>query len=66
VETIRLSLTGTGRDGHWFRITHRGFFYAEVRTCAELGKLVDLADLKEVLLVLLLCQPGVCLRFRCV
>jgi hypothetical protein len=49
VDTIRLSLTGTGRDGHWYRIKHDGFFYAEVRTCAELGRLVNLADLREVL-----------------
>lgn len=49
VETIRLSLTGTGRDGQWFRIKHNGFFYAEVRTCAELGQLINLADLRELL-----------------
>lgn len=49
VELINLSLTGTGRDGRWFRVTRDGFFIAEVRTCAELGRLVNLADLSEVL-----------------
>jgi hypothetical protein len=66
VDVISLTLTGTGRDGRWFRIRHDGYFYAEVRTCAELGRLVNLADLRELLLRLLLCLPGAPLRFRCV
>jgi hypothetical protein len=47
VDTIRLSLTGHGRDGHWFRIARVGFFHAEVRTCAELRRFVNLADLSS-------------------
>ena len=31
VDEISLSLTGTGRDGHWFRVTRDGYFYADVR-----------------------------------
>jgi hypothetical protein len=49
VDLITLSATGSGRDGQWFRITCNGWFYAEVRTCTALGQLVDLAELREVL-----------------
>jgi hypothetical protein len=47
VDAISLSATGTGRDGEWLRVTSDGFFVGQVRSCRDLAKLVDLADLKE-------------------
>lgn len=44
---ITLSQTGRGRDGQWFGIRHDGWFFAEVRTCAQLCELVNLPDLRE-------------------
>jgi hypothetical protein len=46
VDVIRLSLTGTGRDGTWLRIRRRGFWVADVRTVAELAAFVPLASLE--------------------
>ena len=53
VDLITLSLTGSDRDGKWLRVTRDGWFHAEVRTCAELARIVDLADLRETLACLL-------------
>ena len=50
VDLIRLSDTGTNRDGEWIRITRRGYFVAEVRTVEELARYVDPAELEEALL----------------
>jgi hypothetical protein len=50
VETIRLSCTGTGRDGEWLKVKRRGYHVADGRTVAEVAGLgVDLDDLREVL-----------------
>jgi hypothetical protein len=38
VTPISLSLTGTGRDGDWLRVSYPGMFVAEVRTLAELAE----------------------------
>lgn len=48
VECIRLSCTGTGRDGEWLRVKRSGFHLADVRTVDELTGLgIDLADMHE-------------------
>jgi hypothetical protein len=47
IDAIRLSLTGTGRDGEQLRISHLGFFIAEVRSVDELRRYVELAELHE-------------------
>jgi hypothetical protein len=48
VECIRLSCTGTGRDGEWLRVRRFGIHVADVRTVSELAGLgVDLVDLTE-------------------
>jgi hypothetical protein len=48
VECIRLSCTGTGRDGEWLRVKRHGFHVADVRTVGELARLgIDPADLTE-------------------
>jgi hypothetical protein len=46
VDVIRLSLTGTGRDGTWLRIRRGGFWIADVRTVAELEAFVPLGSLE--------------------
>lgn len=46
VDVIRLSLTGTGRDGTWLRIRRRGFWIADVRTVAEIEAFLPLAGLE--------------------
>lgn len=46
IDVVRLSLTGTGRDGEWFRLSRRGWFVAELQSVAELAELVDLATLE--------------------
>jgi hypothetical protein len=43
IDAIRLSLTGTGRDGEQLRISH----LAEVRSVDELRRYVELAELHE-------------------
>ncbi len=48
VDVIDLSLTGTGRDGTWFRVKQYGFFAGEVRTRAELVKLIGHAAVNEL------------------
>jgi hypothetical protein len=49
VEHIRLSCTGTGRDGDWLRVKRHGYYVGEVRTVGEVAGLgVDLADLREM------------------
>lgn len=46
VDVIRLSCTGTGRDGEWLRVRRGGYHVADVRTVAELVSLgIDLTDL---------------------
>lgn len=45
IDVIRLSLTGTGRDGEWLRISRRGIHVADVRTVDELTRYVDLTKL---------------------
>ena len=49
VDVIRLTLTGTNQDGEWFRVSRDGWLIGRVRTCRELARLVDLADLREAL-----------------
>jgi hypothetical protein len=44
IDVIRLSLTGTGRDGEWLRVSWWGWFVAELRSVAELATVVDLAQ----------------------
>lgn len=46
VDVIRLSLTGTGRDGTWLRIRRRGYWIADVRTVAEVAAFLPLASLE--------------------
>jgi hypothetical protein len=46
IDVIRLSLTGTGRDGEWLRISRSGIHVADVRTVDELAGYVDLAELR--------------------
>lgn len=46
IDVIRLSLTGTGRDGTWLRIRRRGFWIADVRTVAEVEAFLPLASLE--------------------
>jgi hypothetical protein len=49
VEQIRLSCTGTGRDGEWLRVKRHGYHVADVRTVGELACLgIDLAELREM------------------
>jgi len=50
VDVIRLSCTGDHRDGEVFRISHDGYFIAEVKTVAELSRYLDLSALEESLL----------------
>lgn len=45
IDVIRLSLTGTGRDGEWLRISRWGIHVADVRTVDELTRYVDLTEL---------------------
>jgi hypothetical protein len=49
VDVINLSLTGNHRDGELLRVARWGWFVAELRSIAQLSKLVDLADLEEAL-----------------
>ncbi|MGO9294893.1 MAG: hypothetical protein ACLP52_13630 [Streptosporangiaceae bacterium] len=51
VEVIRLTLTGSNRDGECFRVSHYGSFVAEARTIDELREHVDLAELEEALAI---------------
>ena len=51
VEVIRLTLTGSNRDGECFRVCHYGFYVAEARTIDELREHVDLAELEESLAI---------------
>jgi hypothetical protein len=51
VEVIRLTLTGSNRDGECFRVCHYGFLVAEARTIDELRDHVDLAELEESLAI---------------
>lgn len=46
VDVIRLSLTGTGRDGTWLRIRRHGCWIADVRTVAEIETFIPLASLE--------------------
>ena len=50
MDVIRLTLTGTNQDGEWFRVRRDGWLIGRVRTCRQLSRLVDLADLREALL----------------
>ena len=48
IETICLSCTGTGRDGHWYRVKRGQWHIADVRMVEQLvGLGIDLADLRE-------------------
>lgn len=49
VDLIRLTLTGTNKDGEWFRVSRDGWLVGRVRTREQLARLVDLADLREAL-----------------
>lgn len=49
IDVVRLSLTGTGRDGEWLRVSRWGCFVTELRSVSELARLVDLATLEEAL-----------------
>lgn len=51
VEVITLALTGDGRDGHWLRLSYRGYFVAECRTVAELARYFDISELEDALRV---------------
>jgi hypothetical protein len=50
VDVIRLSMTGTHRDGERFLICCDGYYIAEAASIAELSQHVDLADLEERLI----------------
>jgi hypothetical protein len=45
IDVIRLSLTGTGRDGEWLRISRWGIRIADVPTVDELTRYFNLAEL---------------------
>jgi hypothetical protein len=47
VDAIRLSATPDSRDGDWLRVRWRGYWKADVRTVAELARLVPLDQLAE-------------------
>jgi hypothetical protein len=46
IDVICLTLTGTGRDGEWLRISRWGVHVADVRTVAELAEYVELGRLR--------------------
>jgi hypothetical protein len=48
VDLVRLSLTGTGRDGEWLRVTEYGFYAGEVRARDDLACYLDPDDLRRV------------------
>lgn len=52
VDAIRLSGTPDRRDGDWLRVRWRGYWKADVRTVAELARLVPLDQLAEAPLAL--------------
>jgi hypothetical protein len=52
VDAIRLSATPDRRDGDWLRVRWRGYWKADVRTVAELARLVPLDQLAEAPLLL--------------
>lgn len=47
VDAIHLSATPDRRDGEWLRVRWRGYWKADVRTIAELARLVPLDRLQE-------------------
>lgn len=47
VDIIRLNCTSDNRDGEWLRVHRDGMFHSEVRTIAELGDVLDVADPEE-------------------
>jgi hypothetical protein len=51
VDAIRLSATPDRRDGEWLRVRWLGYWKADVRTVAELARLVPLDWLQEALLL---------------
>jgi len=48
VERIRLSLTGSGRDGEWLRVSEYGYFAGEVRAWSDLAGYLDVDGLQRV------------------
>ena len=52
VERIQLSLTGSGRDGEWLRVSEYGYFASEVRVWSDLAGHLDVDDLRPVTLEL--------------
>jgi hypothetical protein len=46
IDVICLTVTGTGRDGDWLRISRWGVHVADVRTVAELAEYADLGRLR--------------------
>ena len=48
VDLIQLSLTGTGRDGDWLRVSQYEYFTAEVRAWSDLARYLDADDLQRV------------------
>jgi hypothetical protein len=49
IDVIRLTLTGTHRDGEWLRVRRWGMHFADLRTVEQLAEVVDLATLEEAL-----------------
>ena len=48
IDVIRLTLTGSNRDGECFRVCQYGFFVAEARTIDELREHVDLEEVLAI------------------
>jgi hypothetical protein len=49
VEIVQLTCTPNHRDGSWIRLTHHGFFVADVRSAEALESYFPLAGLEEAL-----------------
>lgn len=49
VKIVQLTCTQNHHDGSWIRLTHHGFFVADVRSPEALERYVQLADLEEAL-----------------
>src|SRR5215813_575749 len=49
VEVVQLTGTPNHHDGSWIRLTHHGFFVADVRSPEALESYFPLADLEEAL-----------------
>ena len=49
VKIVQLTCTPNHHDGSWIRLTHHGFFVADVRSPEALESYFPLADLEEAL-----------------